>query len=341
MTPAQIKFDLNENPFGPSPLAVKAMQAALAASNLYPENGAGELRRKLARIHNIEPEQIVVAGGLTDLLGVLARTFLAPGLNAITSQRSFPLYRTITSNAGARLIEVPMRDDAFDLPAIADAIDRNTRLILIANPNNPTGTIVDAGQVDGFLRKIPEHAIVVLDEAYYDYAQHFANLRHVDYSRSLDHIRQGSKVIVLRTFSKSHGLAGVRVGYGIAPADIITRIRAQRTIYCVSALAEAAALAALDDKAHVDRTVENNARAAERMREALSGLGYPTPVAWGNFLYCELRRDSQEVASLLEQSGVLVRPLRDSGASTAIRLTLGLAEHNEIFLSAFRKVMES
>ncbi len=340
MTPARIKFDLNENPFGPSLLALKAIQAALVESGLYPDNSARELRHKLARIHSIEPEQIVVAGGLTDLLGVIARTFLAPGLNAITSQRSFSHYRTVTNNAGGRLIEVPMRDDAFDLPAIADTINRDTRIVFIANPNNPTGTIVNAGQLDGFLRRVPEHVVVVLDEAYYDYAQHFAKLRNVEYSRSIDHIRQGLKIIMLRTFSKAHGLAGVRVGYGIAPADIITRIRAQRTIYCVSSLAEAAALAALDDEAHVGRTVENNAREAERIREALSGLGHLAPLPWGNFLYCELGRDSQEVASLLEQTGVLVRPLHDYGAPTAIRLTIGLPDHNEVFLHAFREVMK-
>jgi histidinol-phosphate aminotransferase len=340
VTPARIKFDLNENPFGPSPLALKAMQAALVECGLYPDNSARELRHKLARIHGIEPEQIVVAGGLTDLLGVIARTFLGPGLNAITSQRSFSHYRTVTNNAGSRLIEVPMRDDAFDLPAIADTINRDTRIVFIANPNNPTGTIVNAGQLDGFLRRVPEHVVVVLDEAYYDYAQHFAKLRNVEYSRSIDHIRQGLKIIMLRTFSKAHGLAGVRVGYGIAPADIITRIRAQRTIYCVSSLAEAAALAALDDEAHVGRTVENNAREAERIREALSGLGHLAPLPWGNFLYCELGRDSQEVASLLEQTGVLVRPLHDYGAPTAIRLTIGLPDHNEVFLHAFREVMK-
>lgn len=336
-----IKLDLNENPFGPAPLAVKAMQASLAESSFYPNNSAGELRRKLARLHGLEPEQIVVAGGLTDLLGVLARTFLAPGLNAITSERSFAHYRTVTSNAGARLIEVPMRQDTFDLPAVADTIDHNTHIVFVANPNNPTGTVVGADEVESFLKSIPEHVVVVLDEAYYDYAKHFAKVRSAEYSRSLDYVRQGRRIIVLRTFSKAHGLAGVRVGYGIAPAAMITQIRSQRTIYCVSALAEAGALAALDDEAHVRRAVENNAREADLLRNALSQLGYSTPLPWGNFLYCELGRDSRKAAGRLGQAGVLVRPLHDYEAPTAIRVTIGKPEQNGMFLRAFEKVMES
>ena len=339
MTPAQIKLDLNENPFGPSPLAVKAMQEALANSNFYPDNNARELRSKLASFHGVEPGQIVVAGGLTDLLGVLARTFLAPGLNAITSQRSFSHYRTVTANAGGRLIELPMLDDAFDLSAIADTIDRETRIVFIANPNNPTGTIVNADEIASFLGAIPEHVVVVLDEAYHEYARHFANLRGVEYSRSLDHVRQGRRIIVLRTFSKAHGLAGVRVGYGIAPADLIKQIRSQRTIYCVSALAEAGALAALDDEAHVRRTLENNAHEAELVREALCEHGYSIPSPWGNFLYCELGKDSKEVANHLEQTGIMVRPLPDYGAPTAIRVTIGTPGQNLAFLRAFRNTM--
>lgn len=341
MTPTRIKLDLNENPFGPSPLAIKAMQAALAETNLYPDNSAGQLRRKLAGLHDLEPGQIVIAGGLTDLLGVLARTFLAPGLNAITSQRSFAHYRTVTRNAGGHLIEVPMREDAFDLSAIAAAVERDTRIVFIANPNNPTGTIVTTDGVDRFLNKIPEHVVVVLDEAYYDYAQHFAKLRSIEYSKSADWVRQGRRILVLRTFSKAHGLAGVRVGYGLAPANMITQIRGQRTIYCVSALAEAGAMAALDDETHLHRVVQSNARDAELLQKALSRLGYSTPMPWGNFLYCELGRDSKEAASRLEQAGILVRPLHDYGAPTALRVTVGTPEQNEMFLRAFEKVMKS
>lgn len=336
----RIRLDLNENPFGPSPLALTAMQAALERGNRYPENSARELRRKLAQIHGVERRQILVAGGLTDLLGVLARAFLGPGLNAVTSARSFTVYRMATHNAGGRLIEVPMREDGFDLPALAAAVDGNTRIVFVANPNNPTGTIASVEEVERFLDRIPEHVVVVLDEAYYDYAQYFVALRGVEYSKSLDYVRQKKRVVVLRTFSKAHGLAGMRVGYGIAPEDLISAIKSQRTVYCVSEVAQAGALAALDDVAHVRRAVQNNASEAEGLRVALSRLGYDTLSPWGNFLYCEVGKNGADVSGALEREGILVRPLHDYGAPDAIRITVGTPEENASFLEAFAKVMK-
>jgi histidinol-phosphate aminotransferase len=336
----RIRLDLNENPFGPSPMAVKAMQAALERGNRYPENSARELRRKLAQLHGVEQRQILVAGGLTDLLGVLARAFLGPGLNAVTSERSFTVYRIATHNAGGRLIEVPMLQEGFDLPALAAAIDGNTRIVFVANPNNPTGTIVSAEELERFLDQVPEHVVVVLDEAYHDYAQHFATLRGVEYSRSLDYVRQKRRAVVLRTFSKAHGLAGMRVGYGIALEELISALRSQRTIYCVSEVAQAGALAALDDEAHVRRAVQNNAHEAVDLRATLSRLGYPTPTPWGNFLYCEVGKDGGDVAGALEQEGIAVRALQDYGAPNAIRITIGTPEQNASFLQAFSKIMK-
>jgi histidinol-phosphate aminotransferase len=271
---------------------------------------------------------------------VLARAFLGSGLNAVTSARSFTVYRIATHNAGGRLIEVPMRQEGFDLPALAAAIDGNTRIVFVANPNNPTGTIVSAEELGRFLEDIPEHAVVVLDEAYYDYAQYFATLRRLEYSSSLDYVRQRRRVVVLRTFSKAHGLAGVRVGYGIAPEEVISHIRLQRTIYCVSEVAQAGALAAVEDEAHVRRAVQNNAHEAEGLRAALSGLGYPTPIPWGNFLYCEVGKDGGNVVGQLEREGVAVRALHDYAAPSAIRITIGTPEQNASFLQAFAKMMK-
>src|SRR3984893_17171532 len=161
-----IKMASNENPFGPSPMAVKAMQAVLSESNFYPDNDAGELRQRLADHHKVQPEQIVPTAGSTALLGIIARTLLSPGLNAITSQRSFIVYPIATQAAGGRLIQVPMRDDGFDLNAIADTVDEQTRIIYISNPNNPTGTLLPAQELDHFLDAVPAHVIVILDEAY-------------------------------------------------------------------------------------------------------------------------------------------------------------------------------
>ncbi len=333
-----IKLDSNENPFGPSPLAVKAMQTILADSSSYPDDEASTLRLKLAQLHGVSIEQVLVTGGLTEFLGMLARTFLANGLNAVTSERSFMVYRLATQAANAQLIEVPMRRDGFDLAAIAAAVNRDTRLIFLANPNNPTATVVAADELDHFLRHIPEQVVVVLDEAYYEFAADFAARRGVKYSHSLDYVHEGRRVVVLRTFSKVHGLAGVRVGYGIAPAELTARISRQRAMYCVSNLAQAAALAALQDSAHIRKAVENNTGQAERLVPEISELGYSTAPTWANFLYCELGQDAGNFAARLEAEGIVVRALAQWGAPQAIRVTIGTPEQNDAFLKALRKL---
>jgi histidinol-phosphate aminotransferase len=334
-----IKMASNENPYGPSPRAVAAMRAVLAECNFYPDNDATELQARLAKLHRMQPEQVVVAAGLTALLETVARTLLLPGLNAITSERSFIVYPIATRAAGGQLIEVPMHNNGFDLDAIAAAIDRNTRIVFLANPNNPTGSMVPAHDVDRFLQKIPAHVMVVLDEAYYDFAQHFAGLRSVDYSHSLDYVRQNRNVVVLRTFSKAHGLAGVRVGYGLGSAEFISYLTHMRTIFSISVLAQAAAMAAIEDEAHIRKTLGNNAAQAEVLARAVSDLGCRVAPTWANFLYCELKEDAASVAGRMQAEGVAILPLGAYGAPTAIRVTIGKPEQNEIFVSAFRKVM--
>lgn len=335
-----IKMASNENPFGPSAMAVKAMQAVLSESNFYPDNDAGELRQRLSEIHKVEPEQVVPTAGSTALLGIVARTLLSPGLNAITSERSFIVYPIATQAAGGRLIRVPTLNDGFDLNAIAAAVDRHTRIIYIANPNNPTGTFIPAPELDRFLDRMPEHVIVILDEAYYDFAQDFAAIRGVDYSHALDYVKQGRKVVVLRTFSKAHGLAGVRVGYGIGPSELMSYFARMRTTFSVSAVAQAAAMAALDDHAHIRKTIRNNSEQAERLMAKMTDLGFHPIPTWGNFIYCDLGDDAAAVAKRLQAEGVIVRPLGPWGAPNAIRITIGTPEQNDIFLNAFRKVME-
>jgi histidinol-phosphate aminotransferase len=335
-----IKMASNENPFGPSPKAVEAMKGALAESNFYPDNDAIELRQRLAEAHNVKPEQIVPTAGSTALLGIIARTLLSPGLNAITSERSFIVYPIATQAAGGQLIQVPMRSDGFDLNAIAVAIDQHTRIIYISNPNNPTGTLVPAREFDHFLDQLPDHVIVILDEAYYDFAQSFAAIRGADYSHSLNYVNQGRKVVVLRTFSKAHGLAGVRVGYGIGPSELMSYFARMRTTFSVSVVAQAAALAALDDEAHTQKTLKNNAEQSARLMAAITELRYHPVPTWANFLYCELGDDAAAVAKRLQAEGVIVRPLGPWGAPTAIRITIGTPEQNDIFLKAFKKVME-
>jgi histidinol-phosphate aminotransferase len=336
-----IKLDSNENPFGPSPLAVKAMQDALADCSRYPDDDASVLRCKIAEHHGVSVEQILVTGGLTEFLGMLARTFLRNGLNAVTSERSFIVYRMATKAADAKLIEVPMRGDGFDLGAIAVSVNKNTRVVFLANPNNPTGTLVTADEVDHLLSRLPQQVVLVLDEAYHEFGADFATRRGVNYSRSLDYVREGRDVVVLRTFSKVHGLAGVRVGYGIAPPHLVARISGQRAMYSVSNVAQAAALAALKDQNHIRKTVENNSSESGRLMREISELGYALSETWANFLYCELGRDAAGFSEEMAAKEIMVRPLGQWGAPQAIRVTVGTPEQNDALLGAWRKVRNS
>jgi histidinol-phosphate aminotransferase len=336
--PRLIKLDSNENPFGPSPRAIEAMQSALAAANSYPDDDCSELRRKLATRHEVPAEQVLVTAGSTALLGLLCQTMLAPGLNAVTSERSFIVYAMAVHAMGAQLIEVPMRADGFDLDAMLAAINEDTRLVFLANPNNPTGTMVEAAAVDKFIAEVPGHVVVVLDEAYYEYASHFAARRQVEYSRLLEYLRPGANVVVLRTFSKAHGLAGLRVGYGLGPAELLAYCARMRDTFSVSSLAQAAAVAALDDLTHVARVVANNAEQAQILGVELSELGYRVVPTAANFLYCDVSGDASEFAGRLRDLGVSVRPLGAWGAPNCVRVSTGTPEQNRTFLEAARKV---
>jgi histidinol-phosphate aminotransferase len=333
-----IALNLNENPFGPSPMALKAIEAALTAIHRYPEIQATELHEQIADFHSVRPDQVLVTAGATELLCMIARTLLAPGLNAITSARSFIVYKLATQVTEGNLIEVETRENGYDLEAIADAINAHTRIVFIANPNNPTGTLVTADEVDRFLKTIPEHVLIVLDEAYGDFAEHFAQKRSVTFSRSLDYVRQERNIIVLKTFSKAHGLAGLRVGYGIGPARLISLFAPLRTIFSISSLAQTAALAALHDSEHIMKAVENNSEQAELLTTGLTKLGFPVPPTWANFLYCELGEDAAAFAERLQASGVTVQPLGLWGAPTAIRVSIGTSEQNLQFLGVMEKV---
>jgi histidinol-phosphate aminotransferase len=333
-----IKLDSNENPFGPSSRAIDAMRSALSAANLYPDDDCSRLRLKLALHHGLPAEQVLVTAGSTALLSLLCQTLLAPGLNAVTSERSFIVYSMAVQAAGAHLIEAPMNDDSFDLEAILTAIDSNTRLVFLANPNNPTGTMLEAAVVEHFLSRLPGHVVVVLDEAYYEFAVHFAALQGLTYSNSLDYIRQGASVVVLRTFSKAHGLAGLRVGYGLGPAELLGYCARMRNTFSVSSVAQAAALAALDDHQHIQRVVQSNAVQSRVLAQGLSGLGYRVAPTSANFLFCDLGEDAASVANCLQDEGVAVRPLGHWGAPNCIRVTIGTPEQNQAFLQAARRV---
>ncbi|MGC2196371.1 MAG: histidinol-phosphate transaminase [Terriglobales bacterium] len=342
-TPAQgdaslVKLNANESAYGPSPKAVAAMRMALESSHLYPDDGASALRGRLAEHHGVNPEQIVVSNGTTALLGVIARTLLRPGLNAVTSACSFISYPMVTHAAGAQLVEAPLRENGYDLDAILAAIHADTRIVFLANPNNPTGTVAEEGVVDRFLERVPAHVVVVLDEAYFDYAHYFAAQRGLKYSRAADYVREDQNVVVLRTFSKAHGLAGIRVGYGMGPAELLAYFARVQDVFAVSAVAQAAARAALDDEAHVRAAAEQNGQQAAWLEREVAALGYSVDCTWANFLSFDVRQDARALARRLRREGVLVRPLGSWGAPTWIRVTLGNAEQNQVFVGALTKM---
>jgi histidinol-phosphate aminotransferase len=329
----------NENPLGPSPLAVEAIKAAIAEAHSYPDNGTRELRERLAELHGVEAEEVMVTSGSTSFLDILARTLLGPGLNAITSEQSFIVYPLVTRATGAQLIEVPTVNDAYDLDGILAAVNDQTRIVYIANPNNPTGTMIDAAAMDRFLDRVPSHVITVLDEAYCDFAGYFAAQRGVEYSHSLDYIGPERPVIVLRTFSKAHGLAGLRVGYGIGPAELIGYLYRLKPAFQVSSLAETAALAALADEAHLQKSIENNAAGEKLLAGALSEMRIHAVKTWANFLFCRVGEDAASLCRQLQEEGVIVRPMSEPwGAPDAFRVTIGTPEHNQRFLETMKRV---
>jgi histidinol-phosphate aminotransferase len=337
---AMIKMASNENPLGPSPLALEAMRAAAAEANFYPDIDATALRLALAERHRLAPEQVFVADGSTPLLHLLARMLLRPGLNCISSERSFIIYPLAVGASGGDYITVPTRNDGYDLNAIANAVNDSTRLVILANPNNPTGTMFDAEATEAFLTRMPEHVLVALDEAYSDFGEYFAQRRGTTYSRSFDYVRAGrANVMVLRTFSKAHGLAGVRLGYACGHPELLHHLGRVRSAFSISSLAEAAGLAAIRDEAHVRRTLENNAEGAMWLMERFSELGIRTVPTSANFIYFETEENADVVSQRLQAEGVIVRSLVPWGIPNGIRVTIGTPEQNEKFIEALKKAV--
>ena len=330
-----IKLASNENPLGASPLAIAAAQKALAASNRYPDGSGFYLREALAKKHGIPVESIILGGGSTELIDLSARIALVPGDSGVTSYGSFPLYYIAIRATGASFLDVPMRDYQFDLEAIARDLPEETKLIFLANPNNPTGTMFSADNLDTFLARVPEHILVVLDEAYYDYVD------DPNYSRSTDIVRGGRNLLVLRTFSKVYGLAGLRIGYGIGPAALLAEMNKIRGPFNTSGVAQAAASAALDDTEHVRRSVESNRAGLAQMASGLHSLKIKFVPSVANFLLVIFGTDTEPLVEELLKHGVIVRPMRWMGFPMALRVTVGTHEENEKFLRALAEVRAS
>ena len=330
-----VKLASNENPLGPSPRAIEAARAVLEHSNRYPDGDAYYLREALAAKHEVPTENIIIGLGSSELIDLSARLTIRAGEEGITSEGSFALYYIAIQATGGNLVTIPLADYAFDLDAIARAITSRTRYIAIANPNNPTGTLFTADQFDSFLAKVPEHVVVVLDEAYCDYVS------HPRYTRSIELVRRGANLLVLRTFSKAHGLAGLRIGYGIGSVGLIEEMNKVRTPFNTSGVAQAAALAALGDIEHVRRSVESNRAGMLQLSQGLEKLGLKFVPSFGNFIYFESGKSGADLANALLTRGVIVRPLDWMGMPAGVRVTVGTSEENAKFLAALKQSIDS
>jgi histidinol-phosphate aminotransferase len=328
-----VKLASNENPLGPSPRAVDALRAAIADLHRYPDGPARELRAALARHLGVDAAQVVVGNGSTDLIDLLARAFLGPEDNAVASEGAFARFRQVVRARNGRARLVPMRELTHDLDAMRDAVDDRTRLVYLANPNNPTGTWNRRAEVDRLVDSLPPEVLLVLDQAYSEYAD------DPEYPQGVEYVRRGAPVVVLRTFSKAYGLAGLRVGYGVAAPGVVDAVDTIREPFNVNALGQAGALAALDDQDHVRGTVELNRVEKEKMRAALVERGLAVAPSLANFLFVETGRDGGLLFRRLLARGVIVRPLRPYRFPTAIRLSIGTPVENAEFLHALDAVL--
>ncbi len=329
-----VKLASNENPLGPSPLAVEAMAKALSQGHLYPDANSFYLKAKLAKHLDVPAEELVVGNGSNELLTLLVRCFTTPEDHAVISEGSFIAYTVVLNAAGVPTTRVPMRNGfGHDLEAMAAACTDKTRLLFVANPNNPTGTYNSRDEIAALLKAVPPHVLVVLDEAYFEYA--WAE----DYPDGMGFRHLRENLVVLRTFSKCYGLAGARVGYGVAPpyvADLIQRVREP---FSLNILGQVGALAALDDQDFVKKTVELNRLEMKRLVPELNNLGLETFETQCNFLFVHSPLGGPELYDRLLRRGIIVRPLIPYRLADHVRISIGLPAENDRALEALRAVI--
>jgi histidinol-phosphate aminotransferase len=329
-----VKLASNENPLGPSPRALEAARAASALVNRYPDGGGYLLRGRLAERLGVAPEQIVLGSGSSEIVDVLVRTFCRPGPDGdevLTHQHAFFMYKISAQAAGVAYREAPVRSDLrCDVDALAAAVSEKTKLIFLPNPNNPTGAYVTRDELERLLAKLPQGVMLVMDEAYFEYARMLP-----DYPVGEDYRAARRLLVTLRTFSKAYGLAGMRVGYGIADREVIDYLNRVRLVFNVPSVAQEAARAALDDEEHVLRSVRVNDAGRAQLTEGLTKLGFRVYPSAANFVLVDVGRDGESVFQALLREGVIVRPLRPAGLMQHVRVSIGTAAENAKALAAF------
>ena len=329
-----VKLASNEGPFPPFPAAVEAIERATRELNRYPDGGVYSLRAALAERHGVRFEEVVVGAGADGVIDLLTQATLDPGDEIVCGWPSFASYPLCAAKLGGVTRTVPLRAHTYDLDGLLDAIGPRTKLVYVCHPNNPTGTGNGRDELRAFLDRAPEHVLVVLDQAYFEY------IDDPDYADGIeDHFKDGRRVVVLRTFSKIYGLAGLRVGYGIAPADVVEATSKVRRAFDVTGPAQAAALASLDDAREIAHRRAANAEGRAQLDAVLRAHGLePAGPALGNFLFAEVG-DGRALFEQLLQQGVIVRPLGAFGAPEAIRVTVGTADEIALFAAALGHVL--
>jgi len=329
-----IKLASNENPLGPSAAALSAMRNVLAQLHLYPDGNAFYFKRKLAEKLGVEPANLIVGNGSNEIIEFVGHALMAPGTEVVVSQFCFAVYPIVTRLFGADLVVVPARNFGHDLPALLRAITPRTRVLFVANPNNPTGTLAPSGEVIQLVNQVPDHVLLVMDEAYIDFLETPVDL--------LPFIRDKARknLLLMRTFSKIYGLAGLRIGYGIGHPDLIASLEKVRQPFNINSMAQAGALAALDDTAHVDRTRANNARGLEFFYDAFREMKLEFIPSSANFVLVRVG-DGQRVFEKLQSLGVITRPMAGYQLPEWIRITIGTPVENARCLKALKSALRA
>ncbi len=330
-----VKLASNENPLGPGPAVLDALRTGLDALARYPDGNGFALKAALAKRHDVTSAQITLGNGSNDILELLARAFVTPDNEVVFSQHAFAVYPLVTQAVGARSVLTPAKDWGHDLAAMRAAITSRTRLVFIANPNNPTGTWLEAAELEAFIADAPDHVLVVVDEAYFEYASD-ARLGATHYPDASAWVAYYPNLVVTRTFSKAYGLAGLRIGYSLSRADVADYLNRVRQPFNVNSLAQVAALAALDDAAHLVRSLTDNAKGMQQLIAAFvaDGLAYIPSV--GNFICVDVGAYAAEVYEGLLRRGVIVRPVANYAMPRHLRVTVGTQAENARFITALR-----
>ena len=328
-----IKLASNENPLGPSPKAVSAIKRALTKINRYPEGTCFYLRKRLSKKLKVKPQNLIFGNGSDELIDIIIKAFSEPDDEIITADTTFLEYKIIAQQNGRRVKAVHLKDFKYDLQRIKKDISPKAKVIFIANPNNPTGTYVNRYEVDKFLNGLPGDIVVVFDEAYLEFVE------HKDFPLSLNYFRQGRKVIILRTFSKIYGLAGLRIGYGIAGEEFIRHMERARQPFNVNSLAQEAGLAALDDTAFIRKAQRVVREGRKYLYSGLDRLKIKYIPSAANFILIDLRQDGLKIFNKLLKQGVIVRDMRQYGLKDFIRVTIGTEKENRKFVAALKKVL--